>query len=363
MPLDPLDAPEAAAWLRITFSDGLPLKERLHLLRVHGSAREALRAATQDPRFVESPFARVDDTLRWLEKDARRHLIAIGDARYPRKLLEIHDPPPLLFARGDPRFLNVPTLAIVGSRNATRQGCMDAESFGRALSDCGLCIASGLALGIDAAAHRGALAGRSSTVAVMGTGPDILYPASNRQLALDIEQKGCIVSEFPLRLGGMRRNFPQRNRLISGLSIGVLVVEASRDSGSLITAHEAANQGRDVMALPGSVHSSLSKGCHELIREGAKLVDGVEDVLTAIGWTGMRIEQEEEQFALALPDPVLDAVGFAPTSMDRLAEATGLPYPALAARLSRLEIEGRIASLAGGRFVAIKKRPRTRVIE
>jgi DNA processing protein len=223
---------------------------------------------------------------------------------------------------------------------------MDAEAFARALSDAGLAIVSGLARGIDAAAHRGGLAGRASSVAVLGNGVDVRYPRANRALAEALERGGCVVSEFPLGTPPVEENFPRRNRVISGLARGVLVVEAALKSGSLITAGCAGQQGRDVFAIPGSIHSPVSRGCHKLIRDGAKLVEGAQDVLTELGWN----PPPASPCGKAERDPLLRAMGHAPVSLDDLAEATGIAVGRVAARITRLELAGRVAAVAGGRF-------------
>ncbi len=221
---------------------------------------------------------RLDAAALWLEDEAN-HVVTLADAAYPRLLLEITDPPPLLYVKGNPALLDHASLAVVGSRNATPQGRSNAEAFSRELSEGGFTIISGLALGIDAAAHTGGLAASSSSIAVVGTGLDIVYPARNRDLAHQLAAQGALVSEFALGTPALASNFPRRNRLISGLSRGCLVVEAALKSGSLITARYALEQGREVFAIPGSIHSSLSKGCHLLIKQGAKLVENSRDIL------------------------------------------------------------------------------------
>src|SRR5690606_23323541 len=225
--------------------------------------------------------ARIAATLEWAHADGH-HLITLSDAAYPRPLLQIGDPPPLLYVRGAPERLSKDLIAIVGSRHATPGGEANAHDFARALADEGLTVCSGLARGIDGAAHRGALEGRAGTLAVVGTGVDRVYPAAHRSLAQAIVARGAVVSELPLGTGVTRANFPRRNRLIAGLSLGVLVVEAAPHSGSLITARHAAEYGREVMAVPGSIHSPVARGCHRLIREGAKLVESAEDVLVEL---------------------------------------------------------------------------------
>ncbi len=263
-------------------------------------------------------------------------------------LAEIPDPPPLLYVKGRVELLNRPSFAIVGSRNASMQGVRDAEAFACALSSAGLSVVSGLALGIDAAAHRGGLRGAGSSVAVVGTGADRIYPARNRDLAHELAERGAIVSEFPLGTSPRPENFPQRNRLISGLSKGVLVVEAALESGSLITARLAAEQGRDVFAIPGSIHSPMARGCHALIRQGAKLVERVEDILEELNIEHKPASPRPER--AASPDPLLEALRDAPMSIDQIVQLTGASADAIAARLSLLQIEGRVAAMPGGFF-------------
>jgi DNA processing protein len=253
-------------------------------------------------------------------------------------------------------LLNTPAFAIVGSRNATAMGTQDAQAMARALSDAGLAIVSGLALGIDAAAHKGGLEGASSSIAIMGTGADIRYPRRNAALAEQLASQGCLVTEFPLGTASAPGNFPRRNRLISGLSRGVLVVEAALGSGSLITAKCALDQNRDVFAVPGSIHATLSKGCHWLIKEGAKLVESADDILLDLGMNGVDSPPEQASGASLSRDPLLEAMGYAPMSFDEFAIHTGLGAATLAARLTKLELEGRIEALPGGRFQRARRR-------
>jgi DNA processing protein len=356
--LDPSTRAEIASWLRLTLVPGVRLRDHRALLAAFGTPQQVLAVPRDDvARVCGDAVAhalaagakppQVEHALQWLEEE-QHHLVALGDAAYPQSLLTIGEPPTVLYARGRVELLNAPGVAIVGSRNATSQGIRDAEAFATALSAEGVCIVSGLAAGIDAAAHRGGIAQRGSSVAVMGTGADRLYPAANRELALEIERLGCLISEFPLGTPPEQGNFPRRNRLISGLSRGVLVVEAAIESGSLITARRAADQNRDVFAMPGSIHSALSKGCHDLIKQGAKLVESAEDILSELGFArnaGANPSTRSQQ-----ADPLLDAMGFAPLTMDEIASRTGFAAGALCASLSRLEIEGRVAALAGGLF-------------
>jgi DNA processing protein len=307
--------------------------------------------------YLRNPdWAGVERDENWLT-GAHRHLLTLHDPLYPPLLAQIADPPPLLFVQGNVECLHRPQLAMVGSRNPTPLGAQTAFDFSRALAAAGLTITSGLAAGIDAASHRGALE-TGSTVAVMGTGPDRVYPARHRDLAHEIAAGGALVSEWPTGTPVLANNFPRRNRLISGLSLGVLVVEAAAQSGSLITARQALEQGREVLAIPGSIHNPLARGCNALIRQGAKLVETIEDVL-------------EEIAPLLVPAPVssavadtvsLDAehreilklVAYEPTSVDTLAAASGESAEAVASMLLILELEGVVASLPGGRYQRLK---------
>lgn len=345
------------AWLRLALVPDVPPKALRALLAACGTPQEILAARPGDiaahagveaARAIAAgpDAALLEATLRWLEA-GNHHLVALGDAHYPPRLLETDDPPCVLYVAGRLEMLAAPALAMVGSRNATAQGMRDAEAFARTLSAAGLAIVSGLALGIDAAAHRGGLAQAGSSIGIMGTGPDLYYPSGNRALAAALERDGCLISELPLRSPPRAWNFPRRNRLISGMSRGVLVVEAALPSGSLTTARCALEQGRDVFAMPGSIHSPLSKGCHWLIQQGAKLVECAEDVLGEIGWEARSAPGAPVTIGVA-SDPVLDAIGFAPTSLDQVAQRTGMDVARLAARVTKLELEGRVAALAGG---------------
>ena len=286
-------------------------------------------------------------TLDWLAApDA--HLLTWTDPGYPPQLRTLPDPPMWLYVKGDPQVLRQPMLAIVGSRNATPQGLRDAQAFARSLAESGLTIVSGLAEGIDSAAHAGGLEGNGGGVAVVGTGLDRVYPARNRALAHRLVAGGAVVSEFPLGAPPRPGNFPRRNRIISGLSLGILVVEAAPQSGSLITARLAAEQGREVFAMPGSIHSPLAKGCHHLIKQGAKLVESAADILEELnlGWAreigGISQTQAD--------DPLLELLGVDPVSLDQLAQRSGLTVDNLSAMLLTQELEGRVASLPGGLY-------------
>ena len=355
---------EPLAWLRLTLVPGVSAGAQRKLVATFGSAKavaeasdEALAAcmtpaALQAYRRGPNP-ALLERTLAWLAQPGRA-LVAMDDPRYPSRLLQISDPPPVLYAQGRVELLAQPAFAIVGSRNATPLGAEDAHRFARALSDAGLAIVSGLALGIDAAAHRGGLQGASSSIAVLGTGADIFYPRRNEKLAHELAARGCLLSELPLGTPPDRLNFPRRNRLISGMARGVLVVEAALESGSLITAYEALHQNRDVFAIPGSIHATISKGCHKLIKEGAKLVECADDILSELGMDAVIPDAGSRGFGTHQGDALLAALAAMPLSIDELAQRTGLEAATLAARLTRLEIQGTVQSIPGARFQRVK---------
>jgi DNA processing protein len=351
------DDAELAAWVRLTLVPGLgdqTLRKLLGALglpsQVLASGMSAVAGIVGAPLaqrvFAESNDAAVARALDWASRPVNR-ILTLADAEYPRRLLEIADPPALLYCRGDVGLLSQAALAVVGSRNATPQGLSNAEQFARAFSDAGLVIASGLALGIDAAAHRGGLAGRGSTIAVLGTGVDVAYPARNRALYDAIAARGVVVSEFPLGTPATASNFPRRNRIISGIALGVLVVEAALDSGSLITARIAGDQGRDLFAIPGSIHSPLSKGCHALIKQGAKLVDTAADVL---GELQLAAPPAAQAAARTESNVLLRCMGHDPCSVDMLVQRSGLTADVVSAMLLSLELEGKVAGLPGGRY-------------
>jgi DNA processing protein len=314
-----------------------------------------LPPAAVERMLTSPPSETLAATRDWLA-EPRHELIAWDDPDYPRSLLDLADAPPALFFVGRRELLARTAIAIVGSRNATPQGIDNALAFAGALSAAGLTVVSGLALGIDTAAHRGALDGAGSTIAVIGTGPDRVYPARNRELAHTIAERGAIVSEFPPGTPPRKENFPQRNRLLSGLARGVLVVEATLSSGSLITARLAGEQGRDVFAIPGSIHSPFSRGPHKLIREGAKLVETAQDVLEDLGLapsatTSSAAGATNADAADTGPQAsVLRAMGHDPVDLDQLIARTAMTPQNLAAALTALELDGRVAAVPGGRW-------------
>jgi DNA processing protein len=292
----------------------------------------------------ESAFSSV---AAWLESPLNR-ILTIADAEFPQFLLNTADPPLLLYVKGRLDLLNAPSLAVVGSRNASAQGLRNAEAFAKSVSDAGLCVVSGMAHGIDTAAHLGGLQGDGSSIAVVGTGLDKVYPAANRELAHRLAQEGTIISEFPLGTPPLAANFPRRNRIISGLSKGCLVVEASVQSGSLITARMALEQGREVFAIPGSIHSPQSKGCHALIKQGAKLVENARDILEELGY-----QSTVKTVGIAPEHPLFVHLGFDPLAAETLAQRSGLTIAELSAILLQLELDGHIASLPGGLYQRI----------
>ena len=352
-------------WLRLSLLPGLGDESFRRLLFGLGSPEQILNANRAAlGKIIPADLAgairdggahdRLDLVARWLE-DPANHIVTLADTHYPRALLQIPDPPPLLYVKGLVALIDQPALAIVGSRNATPQGSATAESFAKALSDSGLTIVSGLALGIDAAAHRGGLAGSARSVAVVGTGLDVVYPSRNRALAHALAAHGALVSEFALGTPALGSNFPRRNRLISGLARGCLVVEAALQSGSLITARLANEQGREVFAVPGSIHSPLSRGCHLLIKQGAKLVESARDVLEELGLPAPAAESSSAlSTAHASAQTLLDHLGFDPCNVDTLATRSGLDTAAVSALLTQLEIDGLVAVLPGGRYQRVR---------
>jgi len=367
-----------AAWLRLVLIDDLGSAACRRLLERFGLPGQVLGAPVAALRELLPPqlaaaiaapptpalSARIAAALAWAEQPGHT-IVTLADAAYPPLLLSIADPPVLLYVRGRVALLQAPAVAVVGSRNATRQGVEHAGRFSSELARAGLTVVSGLALGIDAAAHSGAVDQPGSTVAVIGTGIDIDYPNGNRALAEHIAGAGCIVSEYPLGAPPLAYHFPRRNRLISGLARAVLVIEAAAQSGSLITARLAAEQGRDVFALPGSIHSPLSKGCHQLIREGAKLVETTRDILDELPAYLLTAESSDnadchsanasaqdgkEGGTSGDAHLVMTAIGHDPADADTLAARCKLGPARLADVLLTLELEGRVEMLPGAHY-------------
>ena len=362
----PLHGAEPHAWLGLDLIPGLGGEKLRSLLIQFGSPAAILASpASQLSPYVGPKVAdaiargpdatKLSAALTWLGNE-NNHLLTLADEDYPAALLEISDPPPILYMKGQRALLRQTGIAVVGSRNATPVGLQNAEGFSRALSQAGLTIISGMALGIDAAAHRGGLDGGASSIAVVGTGLDLVYPARNKALAHELAQHGLIISEFSLGTPALANNFPRRNRIISGLSRGVLVVEAALASGSLITARQAGEQGREVFAIPGTIHSPFSKGCHQLIKQGAKLVDDANDILVELQWRSATVpassmlEPDADNARSGDDDPILTAMGYDPVSVDGLMERVALPADQVIARMTELELDGVIAPLPGGRY-------------
>lgn len=383
-----MEREELAAWLRLTLTPGVGNEAARKLLAAFGlpdaifrqsaaaltqvvSAAQAAALRTEAPGLA----AQLDATWNWLQdghdSSGQRHIAALGDVNYPDSLLAIDDPPLLLYLLGRidleknqppaPHFLDN-SIAIVGSRNPTPQGAANARQFARSLSEAGLTVVSGLALGVDGAAHEGALDGagndprRLATMAVVGTGLDRVYPKDHRDLAHRIAQHGLIISEYPLGTPPLAANFPRRNRIIAGLSRGTLVIEAALKSGSLITARLAAEQGKEVFAIPGSIHSTQSRGCHALIRQGAKLVESAQDVLEELRMPAASHVTAAHATAAAgtgqanMKNSLLEAMGFDPVGLDALVARTGIDAAGLQAQLMELELDGQVARLPGGLF-------------
>lgn len=395
-----MEREELAGWLRLTLSEGVGNGTARKLLAAFGPPKDIFRqpqnalanlvSLNQAHQLTTEPpslAALLETTWLWLhpaQADAvPRSIVALGDATYPASLLNIEDPPLMLYLMGVGNlagsggfYSHAQSVAVVGSRNPTTQGVETAQAFAHALKNAGLTIISGMALGIDAAAHLGALgqsgrtptvepaqhAGRLATIAVVGTGLDRVYPKRNLALAHKITRQGLIISEFPLGTPPLVANFPRRNRIISGLAQGTLVVEATLRSGSLITARLAAEQGKEVFAIPGSIHSIQSRGCHALIRQGAKLVETAQDVLEELKLErtadsarpdNAREDQFEDESGSGENEVLLEALGYDPVTLDALQARCGLPTPQLQAQLMTLELDGVIARLPGGLFQRI----------
>ena len=384
---------ELDGWLRLSLTPGVGDVTARRLLTAFGlpeqvfaqpeaALRQVVSAAQTRALVAQHPqwAHQCELTHGWLAAGNNRHVLTLADAAYPAELLEIADPPLLLYALGDASLLSHPKrLAVVGSRNPTAQGALTARDMCRSLAGAGVCIVSGLALGIDGAAHEGAMDAGGSTIAVVGTGLDRVYPRRHLDLAHRLATQGLLISEFPLGTSPTAANFPKRNRIIAGLSQGTLVVEAALASGSLITARCAADMGREVLAIPGSIHSTQAKGCHALIRQGAKLVETAQDVLEELRVTGgaalTSADNVPDPFAdeahLAddmdnadedgVPvggsgssgDAVLDCMGHVPIGLDAIQARTGLPTATLQAQLLDLELDGHLARMPGGLFQRI----------
>ena len=338
-----------------------------HAAELLRDARAALQNAELPPaaqRFLIDAEATARE--RAWAADAHHHVIAFPDDRYPRQLRGLADAPLALYVAGDPDVLNDPQLSIVGSRNPSAAGRQTAFEFAKSRAACGICITSGLAEGIDSAAHHGALEAGGATIAVLGSGSDVIYPRCNRPLGAEIESHGAVVSEFPLGTPPRRGNFPRRNRIIAALSLGTLVVEAAQRSGSLLTARLAGEHNREVFAVPGSIHNPLSRGCHELIRNGAKLTETTADVLTELNFSGLKLAPEESNSGARGPAELtagmdkghkilLDALGFDPADLDTLVVRTGFLPQTVSSMMLILELEGHVQAAPGGRYSRVSR--------
>ena len=366
-----IDPEELGAWLRLLETPGVGRESARRLLSAFGSPQAVIEASSAARRELVGPIqatalatepehlaALIAATLAWRQSAASepRAVITLGDPLYPRALLATDDPPLLLYAQGRIEWLQADAIAIVGSRNPTPQGADNARAFASHLSHAGLTVVSGLALGVDAAAHAGGLEGAASTIAVVGTGLDRVYPRRNLGLAHRIAADGVIVSEYALGTLPLAPNFPRRNRIIAGLARGTLVVEAALQSGSLITARFANEAGREVFAIPGSIHSPQSRGCHALLKQGAKLVETAQDILEELRLPASGAVAPEAEAAPTTEDPLLAALGFDPVTLDALAARTGWGAAELSSRLLGLELEGLIARLPGQLFQRIARR-------
>ena len=373
-----MERDELAAWLRLALTPGVGNASARRLLAAFGLPDAVFRQTTAALQQVVGPLQaqalqgepegfpdQLEATLKWLQATgddgAPRSLLTLADPSYPAGLLQIEDPPLMLYLMGQVP-LEWPTgIAVVGSRNPTAQGQANARQFGRAFAQAGWTVVSGLALGVDGGAHEGALdgcaPGQLATIAVVGTGLDRVYPPQNLALAHRIAEHGLLLSEYPIGTPPLAANFPRRNRLIAALGQGTLVVEAAMQSGSLITARLAAEQGKDVFAIPGSIHSTQSRGCHLLLKQGAKLVESAQDVLEELDPQRAKRSAVPADHAGGLAevpdDAVLSALGFDPASLDALVARTGIAPSQLQARLLELELLGQVARLPGGLFQRI----------
>ena len=364
-------------WLALNRLKGFGPKTILGLLERFETPQHIFNSSTAELKHagltstaidqIRNSDQQVDEDINWLEAHPRHHIITLRDPRYPSLLKELNDPPVVLYVNGDPDLLAMPQLAVVGSRSATPGGLDIAREFSHSLAEAGLVITSGLALGIDAAAHEGALEATGKTIAVLGTGPDRIYPARHLKLAEQIVDSGTIVTEFVPGITPRKENFPRRNRVISGLALGTLVVEAAKQSGSLITARFAMEQGKEVFAIPGSIRNPQVKGTHALIREGAKLVESVDDIIEDLGplfatlFSDQTTEESEAQTGTGSDESfkgeqklIMESLGYDPVSVNEVVERSGLTASEVSSILLALELEGHISSQVGGMYVKNK---------
>ena len=368
-----MERDELAAWLRLAMTPGVGRGSARKLLAAFGlpqnifdQGADALLAVVNTAQAQalrsepEGWAAQVEATWAWLQQAPSRRLLTLADPAYPPALLQTEDPPLMLYVNGVPLAQWPRAVSVVGSRNPTPQGATNAREFARSFAQAGWTVVSGMALGIDAAAHEGALEGAApgqvATIAVVGTGLDRVYPSQHLQLAHRIAEHGVLVSEYPLGTRPLSENFPQRNRIIAALGQGTLVVEAALRSGSLITARQAAEQGREVFAIPGSIHSPQARGCHELLRQGAKLVETAQDVMEDLAPAAPAPKRAARSASPSSPESsLLQALGHDPVGLDALIARTGISAADLQARLLELELEGHVARLPGGLFQRLER--------
>ncbi len=362
-----LDETSLSAWLALLHCPGIGPRRYQTLLEFYGQPKALLDAGPGEINRLQLPkeskewlkqpdLSKIEADLSWLQSSSEHHIITLQDPRYPERLKQIDSAPPMLFVNGKPELLKTLQLGMVGSRNPSAGGKENAFNFAQSLSQAGLTITSGMALGIDAAAHQGALAGSGQTIAVTGTGLDRVYPARHRKLAHEIASNGALISEFPHGTPPLADHFPRRNRIISGLSLGILVVEAAPKSGSLITARFATEQAREVFAIPGSIHNPLARGCHNLIRQGAKLVETIDDIVTELGISTNLNPNPQSNKA---DNPELDAsslkllsiMGHDPVSIDTLVARSELNPETVISILLVLELQGMVSCHAGGLYM------------
>lgn len=366
------------AWLKLIITPGLGPARIKQLIEAFGNPQAAISATESQlaaatgwsadlyRAIKDSDPAKLEESLTWLELSDRHHLLTIDDAQYPALLKSIHDPPPVLFVNGNPAILSQYQLAMVGSRNASKTGYETAYEFARYLAGMGLVITSGLALGIDGASHQGTLDAGGQTVAVTGNGLDRVYPARHHDMAHQIALHGALISEFPPGTRPLPAHFPRRNRIIAGLSLGTLVIEAALKSGSLITAYKSLEESREVFAIPGSIHNPLARGCHQLIRQGAKLVETAADVLEELAPVAQASVDMQQAGPVATENTphedqshqaVLDAMEYDVVNIDTLANRTGFSANAVSSILLILELQGKVSCQSGGQY--LRNRPVT----
>lgn len=356
-----MDTGRLQPWLQLALTPKVGPKTMLRLIHHFGSVENIL---AQDNAtlsgFVGNAIAKlilnnaaeksVNETYTWLELDTKNQIITLNDNCYPRELAELADPPLVLFAKGDLALLAKPKLAVIGTRHPTEQGKQNALNFAEALSNLNLVIVSGMAEGVDRNAHLGGLKGRAKTIGVIGTGIDRIYPSSNKDLFHTVAENGLLISEFPLGTQPFVGNFPRRNRIVAGLSLGTLVIESAIDGGSMITANMALEMGREVMAIPGSIHNPVTKGCHRLIKSGAKLIETTNDIIEEL-----QIKNTLWETATAKPtdNPILDIMGYEAINIDHLCDKLNVNFTDICANLLELELNGDITNCGNGNYQRI----------